>query len=582
MKQIIICFLLLLYRTVSFASPNIDSLIRELDNAIKNAQIYDNIKLHEINKLKNLLYESSASDLNNQYNIYLKLYEEYKYYNYDSALFYANKLQMESHNKNNHFLLIDSKLKAAFIMLSGGMFKETFDSLNVISITDAVDSIKGEYYTLMGITYYNLADFNGDSYSTPFYNNKANQYLDSALPFYAPNSFEHLYYSALKFLKKGKADSAISNLNQLIERNDLSYHQIALATSTLGGIYISEGREDEAKPYLIKASVADIKSSTKETLALLTLAGIIYKEGKIEEAVQYIEKANADATFYNARLRKVQVGAILPLIEGAMINTIRNQKEKLQVFLIALSILVLLLAGFAIIIRNQVKKLKIARQSLFEANVKQQEINQELLEANELKEKYNNRLKEINNQLLEANETKEKYNAQLRRINHQLSEANKIKEEYIGYYFNMDTEFLARIEKLITALDKKLMERKWEEIKFILKSVDLKKEKDELLKNFDKIFLRLFPNFVSQFNTLFSEEDKIILKEDQLLNTELRIFALIRLGITENEKIAEILDYSINTIYSKKTKIRSKTVISKDEFERRIVQITTLNSKNNS
>ena len=122
------------------------------------------------------------------------------------------------------------------------------------------------------------------------------------------------------------------------------------------------------------------------------------------------------------------------------------------------------------------------------------------------------------------------------------------------------------------------MERRWEEMKLILKTVNLKKEKDELLKNFDKVFLKLFPNFVSQFNTLLGEDDKIILKEDQLLNTELRIFALIRLGITENEKIAEILDYSINTIYAIKTKVRSKTILNREDFKKRIFEITTLTS----
>ena len=200
--------------------------------------------------------------------------------------------------------------------------------------------------------------------------------------------------------------------------------------------------------------------------------------------------------------------------------------------------------------------------------------------ANELKEKYNNQLKEINNQLREVNEIKEKYNEQLQVINYKLLESNKIKEEYIGYYFNMDTAFLDRIEKLKASIEKKLPERKWEEIKFILKSVDPKKEKEELLKNFDKVFLRLFPKFVSQVNTLFKDEEKIILKEDQLLNNDLRIFALIRLGITENEKIAEILDYSINTIYSKKTKIRNKTIVSNDEFEKKIMEITTIISEN--
>ncbi len=141
----------------------------------------------------------------------------------------------------------------------------------------------------------------------------------------------------------------------------------------------------------------------------------------------------------------------------------------------------------------------------------------------------------------------------------------------------MDTEFLARIEKLVSSLDKRLTDRKWDEMKFILHSIDLKNEKEDLLKNFDKLFVRLFPNFVEQFNTLFQEDDKIILKDDQLLNNDLRIFALIRLGITENEKIAEILDYSINTIYAKKTKIRNRTVVPNDELEKKIMEITTLN-----
>jgi hypothetical protein len=575
MKKIFIYFLLLLYSSVSFAAPEIDSLRDELNHAIKDAPSYDNKKLEEIAQLKRIK-ENLPSDFSTQYNNYLPLFEAYKYYNYDSALAYAKKLQMTAEYAGNPSLLIDSKLKVVSIMLSGGMFKETFDSLRVISIKDVDAGLKAEYYRLTGLSYFNLADFDNDNVHSPDYNKKASLYLDSALALYASNSFEHLYYSSLKFLKKGYPDSALARLNTILTRRDLSYHQVALAASTLGGILMNGGHDSQAKPYLIQAAIADIKSSTKETLALLYLAGIVYKEGNIEEAVRYIEKANSDASFFNTRLRKVQIGAILPLIEGGMVTTINTQKGKLQFFLVLLSIFALLLAAFAIIIFTQVKKLKVAKASLSDANVKLQQINIELIAANQLKEKYNSQLQEINNQLLEANKIKEEYNGQLQHINHRLSEANKIKEEYIGYYFSIDNEFLAKIEKLITSIDKKLMERKWEEIKFLIKSVDPKKEKNELLNNFDKVFLRLFPNFVAQFNTLFGEEDKIILKDDQLLNAELRIFALIRLGITDNDKIAEILGYSINTIYAKKTKIRSKTIVDKDEFEKRIAEITTL------
>ncbi|MDQ6890968.1 MAG: hypothetical protein M3Z56_11905, partial [Bacteroidota bacterium] len=241
-KHVWISVLLLLNQSVSFAFPNTDSLVNELRQAIQDVHIYDGIKLKNIAKLKGQLLQSPAGNAGQDYKLYLQIYAEYQYYNYDSALFYTNRLQELAHNKNELSLLMDSKLKAVFVMLTGGMFKETFDSLNVLSVRNAADSIKAEYYTLTGLAYYNLADFNGDSYSTSFYNNKANLYLDSALAFYAPASFEHLYYSALKFFKKGKPDSALFNLNQLIKDDNLTQHEIALTTSTFGGILISQGK----------------------------------------------------------------------------------------------------------------------------------------------------------------------------------------------------------------------------------------------------------------------------------------------------------------------------------------------------
>ncbi len=544
-----------MFSTRCLASPSTDSLVAALNQAIASAPAYDEVKLSEITRLKGLLVQGPAKSTGEQFFVQNDLYEQYKYYNYDSAMFYALRLQTVAGSSANKSLLVDAKLKVVFLLLSGGMFKETFDSLNVISISGMPDSLRAEYYTLMGRAYYNLADFNSDSYHTPIYNRKANLYLDSALAIYDKTSFEYLYFSAIRFLKKNESDSARINLETLLTRQNLSYHQVALTTSTIGGIYLNDGRENDAIQYLVRASIADIKSSTKETLALITLAGIVYKNGSIEDAVGYIEKANTDAGFYNARLRKVQVGNILPLIEGKMIETIKSQKQKLVIFLTLLSFLVILLACFAIVIRNQVKKLKLARAGLYEANQKQQQVNAELVKANELKALYNDQLQQINNQL---------------------SEANKIKEEYIGYFFSIDTDFLARIEKLVSSIERKLVDRKYSEIQFMLKGIEMKKEKEALLKNFDRVFVKLFPDFVAGFNSLFQEEDRVILKEDQLLNTELRIFALIRLGINDNEKIAEILDYSINTIYAKKTKLRSRTIVNKDDFEKKLIEITTL------
>jgi hypothetical protein len=578
MKKLIslVCALTFIH-CISLASPADDSLISELNTAIQHAHQYDAEKMSKINTLKKLAAENSSAELSVRYNIDVQLYEEYKYFNFDSSLKYTSNLQRFAAQKSDAFLIADAKLKYAFILLSAGMFKETFDALNSIEVANLREPGKAELYSLMARYYFNLSEYTNDFLHSPGYNTTANSYLDSALAHYPTGSFDHDYYEALKFLKKGEADDAQRKLSALIARQDLSYHERALATSTMGGIFIGQGQEEKAKPFLIEASIADIKSSTKETLALQFLAGIIYKEGLLEDALLYIEKANVDATFYNARLRKVQIGAVLPLIEGDMIRTIRSQKKALQAYLISLSVVVLLLAGLAVVIFMQVKKLQLTRKRLSEANLKQQLANEQLSEANALKEAYNNQLQEMNDELVKVNQVKEKYNEQLKAINKKLLESNKIKEEYIGYYFKMDTEFMARVEKLITQMDKKLLERKWDEMKYLLKSVDMKKEKEELLRNFDKVFIRLFPDFVTQFNSMFNDEDRAVLKDGQLLNPELRIFALIRLGITENEKIAEILDYSINTIYAKKTKIRSKAIVSKDEFERRMIENTTMN-----
>jgi hypothetical protein len=194
-----------------------------------------------------------------------------------------------------------------------------------------------------------------------------------------------------------------------------------------------------------------------------------------------------------------------------------------------------------IVILRQVRRLKAAQRTITEAHIKEQAINQRLVETN-----------------------------------NKLSEANKIKEEYIGYFFNADSEFFAKIEKFKKSLEQKIAYRKWDDVITIVNNTNLKKEKEDLLQNFDKVFLKLFPDFIQRFNDLFREEDRIQLKDNEFLNTDLRIFALIRMGIHDNEKIARILEYSVNTINTYKTRIRNKSIVPNEEFEQRIMEIKTV------
>jgi len=305
----------------------------------------------------------------------------------------------------------------------------------------------------------------------------------------------------------------------------------------------------------MQAAIADIKSSTKETYAILNLAQLLFEEKEFKNASFFIEKAINDATYYGARQRKVQVSAIMPIIQSSRISFIESQRRLWIIYGAAVSAILILFAFLIIIIYRQNRKLEHARRVISDAHAK---------------------LHEVNNKLQDVNSELHKVNSELHEANANLSEANKIKEEYIGYFFTINSGILQKIERLKTSIDQKIKDRKFDDIRIIVNNINIHTEKQELLKSFDKAFLKLFPHFVEEFNSFFEEEDRIKLLDDELLTTDLRIYALIRLGIKENEKIAEILEYSIKSIYAYKTKIRNRSNIPKDEFDKRVMGIKSL------
>ncbi|MEP6465181.1 MAG: DUF6377 domain-containing protein [Parafilimonas sp.] len=533
MKKCIALFIFLLCLSASCFAAS-DSLLIALKKAINEEPKYDALKKKEINQLKQTLNAKHFAPPAVLFNLNEQLYEAYKVFNYDSAYLYAGKMLQIAKAENAEDLVRISKLKFAFIMLSSGLYRETFDTLQSINVTNKPDSIKAEYYTLLGRYYYDLAYYDFDNYHSVDYDITGSKYIDSALSYYPDDSFEKNYYSGLRFFKKDSLDKATVFFEKLMEDKRLSEHEIALTSSTLSGICLQKNQPQKAIDLLIIAAIADIHSSTKEVLAILNLAEMLYQNGDVENASMFIEKAIQYADFYGARQRKVQVSAILPLIDNEKIRSTEAERKFAIQYGIAVTLFVIVLAVLIVVIRKQVKKLQAAKQVITEANIMQ------------------------------------------RHINEKLEEANKIKEEYIGYFFKLDSEYFARLDKLKRTIEKKLADKKTDEIRFILNNIQLKKEKEELLHNFDKVFLRIFPNFITAYNALFKEEDKIKLTENEYLNTDMRIFALIRIGISENEKIAEILEYSVNTIYAYKTKIKNKSIVSNDDFEKKIMEIRSV------
>ena len=323
-----IAFLLLLitcYRLHSQVTN--EELMRELDVTIRQAPTYDAQKQQKIRQVKQSL-QTQNNSLYHQFDSYSRLYEEYKIFNYDSAYSYARLLQQTARQLNDSLRITYAKIRIGFTLLSAGMFKETLDTLSQINMKNMPDSVRAEYYSLMGRFYFDLADFDNDPYHTPVYVTKGSMYFDSALHYFPENGFDHRYYIGLKNIKSGNRSTALQTFRQLLNGQQLTDHQLALVASTLSDFYIQNGNTDSAINLLLRAAIADIKSSTKETSAIFNLAGLLYKKKDVKNASLCINQAIADAVFYGARQRKVQVGSILPLIESEKLNPLSGEVKK--------------------------------------------------------------------------------------------------------------------------------------------------------------------------------------------------------------------------------------------------------------
>lgn len=515
--------------------PN-DSLLNKLNAALADKEGFVKQKQHRIDNLGRQLNVTSA--LAGRYALYQELFDEYKAFSYDSAYYYAKKLQLTAGKLADPAKLAHAKMELGFTLISSGMFKETLETLNQVDIKLFSDSDKIEYYFLKGRSYFDLSDFDRNSDYSSIYNPKGIQCIDSALLLSKPGSYAYLALTGLKDLRTSDYVAGIKDYTTLLNLPNLTPHQYAINACSLSYIYEVQGKEDESIALLIKAAIADVQSATKETVAMYKLASYLYKKGDLKNAYTYINQAMDEAIFYGARHRQVTISSILPIIESQRISIVEQQRKSLIIYSSIITVLVIFVVVFAFIIFRQLKRLRIADEIIKAANVT---------------------LKD-NNEALEE-------------LNRNLSTANKIKNEYIGYYFNINSIYIEKLESFQKSLEKKLSSKRYEDAQAAVKNLNLENERQQLFHTFDKVFLRLFPDFVKKFNLLFNDGEEIVITEGQLLSTEHRIFALIRMGIHDNDRIAKLLGYSVNTIYSYKNRIKNRSFIANDEFEDRIMEI---------
>ena len=514
-----------------------DSLLTELNQALARKKEYDGQRLNRIAVLTADFVSSEAND-NTKFDLGLRIYDEYKAFKYDSAFAYCQKITRLAAQLHNPEKVEIAKLKLAFVLLSSGLFKETFETLGSVDPKRLTLADKQSFYFLMARAYSDLGDFNQDQTYRPVYYSKALAYADTTLQFARPGSYEDLSVQEFRAQKTNNLAAGAAVYQRILRLPHLTLHQLAVSASTTAYVYELAGQPEKAFELLLVSAIADVKTATKETTAIFKLSDYCYRQGDLKNAYTFIKEAREDAAFYKARQRQIEISHISSIIEGQKINIIETQRKSLKTYAIIMTLLAGVVIGFAVVSVRQVRRLRKADQLIFAAN-------RELLERN----------------------------GELRQLNSGLNEANKIKEEYIGYYFHNNSQYIDKLETLKKRVEALLASKQYAGAQKLVDAVNIKTERNELLKGFDTVFLRLFPNFIGQFNELFRPEDRIALPDDQLLTTELRIFALIRLGIADSEQISRMLGYSINTIYTYKTRVKNRSLLPNEEFEARVQAI---------
>ncbi len=522
-------------------AEELEPLLQRLDTALKEKETYVEARKSRISMLEEMLSRSNVDD-EQYYSINMQLYHEYEAFRFDESMTCLNKnleiaKRLRSHDKINetYIMLASLYTNAGMYFEANEIFSHHIDTLRIS------DEQRTAYYLARQKLCFELGCYS-----------KEKQIVEQ--------SFRQYHYYASLLLKNPDSDDAPFNvrlfrlqhmitecrfdeaerlgLDMLDEYAD-STHQYAIITYNLGVICDKTERREEMAAWYARSAFADVCTATKDNASLCSLANQLFGMHDVMRAFRYIRVSMDDAIFYNAKLRPWQVAASMPHIEQAAQELELSRMRQTRTYTIIISVLL-----FALVI---------ACVYLYRLYARARRNQRMLRERNEQIDKQNNELSCLNSEIIEA---------------------NHVKEEYIGLFLSICSEYIDRLIESQRNVRRKLSSGKVAELQREVSSFDMVEEETKrFYKIFDTAFLSLYPTFVEDFNSLLVDSEHIEPHKGELLNTELRIFALIRLGITDSSKIASLLRYSVNTIYNYRAKVKNKAKHDREDFEEQVKHI---------
>lgn len=500
-----------------------DALLLKLDRMIERRAVYQQEVEREIAELRRTL--DYVEDDKVRFDILGDLFVKYRSFRIDTALVVAEERLRLAEELGEEYVN-QGLMNLADALNKIGKHENALSVLDRVTRTEAVRKDTYFYY-LYHTTYLSCYNDETEAAKKQAFMRRIRAYKDTLVAISDPSTASYVTNKCGSLSLLGKWDEAIRLLEGYYGSCTDDNPDKARVEYLLAELYLGKGDMPLAKHYLIRASITDIANAKKVYMSLQQLAILLFREGDIERAYNYISCSLEDVNFGKARYRIIDISEYLPIIKAANDARIKADRDKALFFLLVLSVLVIMLAALFLFIRKKNRKLVRVKQSLAEQNGRLQEMTENLT-----------------------------------RMNGEIQESNRIKEEYIGLLFNICSEYIYKQENERKALLKIVNTGSMADISKMLRSQSSTTEDFKLFINkFDTIFLSIFPDFVESFNALLKEGERVQVKDGELLTPELRIYALIRLGINDNSKIANFLHYSLQTVYNYRLKMRNKAII---------------------
>ncbi len=524
--RLLISIIATLSALLSFAD---DKMISRLDEAISHRSHFISIKQHRIDSLRQIL-SNEMTDARRQ-SIYNQMFQEYLTFNFDSAMIYVDRAEKIAAGSGDYNVESQIKIHRALSLATSGHFSHAVAILDRIDSGLLSDKIREEYFAACEWTYGVWAEYADKRTIAPEFKAKSLVYLDSLIAVTDKGTPEHAYRIAEKALRSHKYAEAEINYLSALERVPVNSRLYAQAAYALALTYEGLGNKEKYKEWLVNAAISDQTVPLKENLALQQLALFLKtEEGDLSHANTYLKLALEDAIYYNNRLRMMEIAEKIPNIVNVYQDTVEQQNNRFKIYILTIGVLLLSLAGLLLYVYRQHKS------------------------------------------VLRSKNAFEELNEKLKLLNDRLSFTNKSREQYVSLFMDLCAAYIEKLNRFPMVL--KLKVKQLSDVSSVADRYIRPSESEtrEMFLNFDTAFLRLYPDFITGFNALLQEDKQIWPKNGERLNTDLRIYALVRMGITDSNKIATLLFLSPQTIFNHRTQVRNRA-INRETFEKDITQI---------